>query len=166
MTLLGFTKPEPDFDRELLSFCDFINKKVHQQIKATTEQDAQTPYDISNFDLQSCIDSIDPVLWKVIFLITRTVREKQKRSIPENLSHHRKLQCLYTLCVVLFNTNHTCSVPLHVLLTDLIESQGGSSELIHLLNSVGAVASADTHQRHVQFYIPTTCTILYRFYPN
>ena len=44
-------------------------------------------------------------------------------------------------------------MPLHVLLTDLVESQGGSSELVHLLNSVGAIASVDTHQRHVQFYI-------------
>ena len=65
----------------------------------------------------------------------------------------RKRQCLYTLCVILFNTNRSSSVPLHLLLTDLVEFQGGSSELIHFLNSVGAIASADTLQRHVQFYI-------------
>ena len=149
-TLLGFTNPEEDDETQLFSFCNSINKRVHQQIRATTSRDAQTPYDISSFDLQSCID---PILWKVVLLITRSVRENQKQTTPENITHQRKLQCLYTLCVILFNTNRTCSVPLHVLLTDLVESQGGSSELVHLLNSVGAIASVDTHQRHVQFYI-------------
>ena len=54
---------------------------------------------------------------------------------------------------MLFNTNRTCSVPLHILLTDLVEAQGGSSELIRLLNTVGAIASADTHQRYVQYQV-------------
>ena len=149
-TLLGFTNPEEDDETQLFSFCNSINKRVHQQIRATTNRDAQTPYNISSFDLQSCINTI---LWKVVLLITRSVRENQKQTTPENITDQRKLQCLYTLCVILFNTNRTCSVPLHVLLTDLVESQGGSSELVHLLNSVGAIASVDTHQRHVQFYI-------------
>ena len=150
-TLLGFSNQTGD-DAQLLSFCDNINKRVHQQIRSTNSQDAETPYDISNFNLQSCIDSIDPLLWKFVVLITRSVRETHKCT-TENISHQRKLQCLYTLCVILFNTNRTCSVPLHLLLTDLVESQGGTSELVRLLNSVGAIASADTHQRHVQYYI-------------
>ena len=157
LTLLD-VMPERDHDSEIVSFCDLLNNKVHQQIKAITEQDAKTPYDISSFDLQSCIDRIDPILWKAIVLITQSVREKKHRSSEtENLSHRRKLQCLYTLCVILFNTNHNCSVPLHLLLTDLVESQGGSSELIRLLNSVGAIASMDTHQRHVQLCVEKKC---------
>ena len=90
-------------------------------------------------------------------IITRSVREIHRHTTIENISHQRKLQCLYTLCVTLFNTNRTCSVPLHLLLTDLVEAQGGSSELVRLLNSVGAIASADTHQRYVQFYIERKC---------
>ena len=152
-TLLGYSKPEADDDTELLTFCDKINKRIHQQVRSTTSKDAQTPYDVATFNLQSCIDNIDPILWKMVVLITRSVREVQRHIAPENISHQRKLQCLYTLCVMLFNTNRMCSVPLHLLLTDLVEAQGGSSELVRLLNNVGAIASADTHQRHVQFYI-------------
>ncbi len=71
---------------------------------------------------------------------------------PENISHHRKLNCLYCLCVMFFAHN-CCSVPLHLLLTDLIDSQGGSSELIRILNRFGAVASNHTHRRYVQFKV-------------
>ena len=35
-------------------------------------------------------------------------------------------------------------MPLHILLTDLIDSQGGSYELIRILNRLGAVASVRT----------------------
>ncbi len=52
-----------------------------------------------------------------------------------------------------FAHNKCCSVPLHLLLTDLIDSQGGSSELIRILNRFGAVASNDTHRRYVQFKV-------------
>ena len=66
-------------------------------------------------------------------------RKKEKH----NISLKRKLHCLYCICVMFFATNS--SVPLHVLLTDLIESQGGSYELIKTLNKFGAVASIDIH---------------------
>ena len=46
--------------------------------------------------------------------------------------------------------NWCCSVPLHILLTDYIEASGGSSELITMLNRLGAVASSEeTLDRHI-----------------
>ena len=47
---------------------------------------------------------------------------------------------------MLFVTNRCCSVPLHILLTDLTDSQGGSYEVIRILNRLGAVASVDIHR--------------------
>ena len=162
MTLLGqtpsdedtcITTVEEDEEAKLLSFCNVLNDKIHKQIKYTTTCDEKSPYDISNFSLQTCIENIDPLLWKMVILLTRNRSERRKRINVTNISQQRKIHCLYTLCVIFFNTNRTCSVPLHLLLTDLVEAQGGSSELIRLLNGVGAIASADTHQRYVQFYI-------------
>ena len=108
---------------------------------------------IYQFNLQLCIDSIDRLLWRMVVLLTRSVSEAQKQISIGSISHQRKLQCLYTLCVIFFNTNRTCSVPMHLLLTDLVEAHGGSSELIRLLNYVDSIASADTHQHYVQFQI-------------
>lgn len=41
-------------------------------------------------------------------------------------------------------------MPLHVLLTDIIDSLSGSNKLFRILNNFGAVASADTHKCYVQ----------------
>ena len=131
-----------DNERQLFSFCNKINDRIHRQINTIRKNDATTPYDISEFNLQLCIDSIDPLLWKMVVLLTRSVSEAQKQTSFAS-----------TLCVIFFNTNRTCSVPMHLLLTDLVEAHGGSSELIRLLNSVVAITSADTHQRCIQFQI-------------
>ena len=141
---------EDQEDAKLTLVLSDLNKRIHDQIKMTTSKDATTPYDISSFNLEDCIRNIDPVLWKMVVLLTRSVRGS-RRNKP--LSRQRKLQCLYTLCVMLFNTNRSCSSPMHVLLTDIIEAHGGSTELICTLNHVGAIASLDTHKRYAQFVI-------------
>ena len=51
--------------------------------------------------------------------------------------------------IVFCATGGHCSVPLHTLLTDYIEASGGSSELITVLNRLGAVASSETLDRHI-----------------
>ena len=42
-----------------------------------------------------------------------------------------------------------CSVPLHTPLTDYIQTSGGSSELITILNRLGAMASSETLDTHI-----------------
>ena len=54
------------------------------------------------------------------------------------------------LSVIMFVTNSECFHPFHVLLADTIESCGGSTELITVLNRLGAVSSVDTLKRHIQ----------------
>ena len=44
-------------------------------------------------------------------------------------------------------------MPLHTLLTDVVEMCGGSSVLVHILNRLGAVSSTDTHHRYVQYTV-------------
>jgi len=134
-------------------FCAKMNGKIHKQIKLITDADSNCPYDIFQFDVEATIASIDPLLWRMIVFLTRSVSETSKGTEPVKISYQRKIQRLYTLCVVLFGTNRCCSVPLHLLLTDLIDSQGGSNELIRLSNRLGAVASVETHRRYVQFQL-------------
>ena len=42
-----------------------------------------------------------------------------------------------------------CSVALHSLMSDYTEHSGGSSELITILHTLGAVAPSETLTRHV-----------------
>ena len=48
------------------------------------------------------------------------------------------------VCAILFCTDDRCSISLHTLLTDTIESQGGSTLLVQMLNRLGVCASIDT----------------------
>ena len=61
----------------------------------------------------------------------------------------KKVRRAYRLSVILFCTNNQCCIPLHLLLADVIESCGGSADLLSILNRVGAVASFDTLKRHI-----------------
>ena len=43
--------------------------------------------------------------------------------------------------------------PLHTLITDAIESGGGSTQLIRILNRMGICSSADTLARSIQYRV-------------
>ena len=68
----------------------------------------------------------------------------------EHAQNINTTQCLYCLCVLIFATDSNCSAPMHILLADAIDANGGSKELIKIMNRVGAVASKDTLQRHIE----------------
>lgn len=140
-------------EEELTRVLSRLNERIHNQIETITTEDAKSPFDISTFNLEACIRNVDPVLWKMVAMLTRSLTETQRNTAPTCISHRRKVRCFYTLCVMLFNTNRSCSMPMHVLLTDLVDAQGGSIELIRTLNRLGAIACADTQQRYVQFVV-------------
>ena len=50
----------------------------------------------------------------------------------------------------MFITDDRCSIPLHILIADLIEGQGGSAWLHKILNRLGVCASANTLSRFIQ----------------
>ena len=65
-------------------------------------------------------------------------------------AHIKRVRCYSLLCTILFCTNDRCSLPMHTLSTDLVESQGGSSVLVRVLNCLGVCSSADTLARFIQ----------------
>ena len=51
---------------------------------------------------------------------------------------------------MMFCINEDFTIPLHTLITDTIEAQGGSAMLIRILNQLGACTSSDTLARYIQ----------------
>ena len=47
--------------------------KIHKQSKLITDADANCPYDVFQFDVEATIASIDPLLWRMIVFLTRSV---------------------------------------------------------------------------------------------
>ena len=58
--------------------------------------------------------------------------------------HVKKVRCFFLLCTILFCTDSHCSMPMHTLLTDLVESPGSSSVLVKVLSRLG-VCLVQTH---------------------
>ncbi len=90
--------------------------------------------------------------------LTCTDREGRRRLFDAQeteASDAKKIRHFYILCVLLFNANHACSAPLHVLLTETILCHGGDQVLVQIMNRIGAVASLDTSNRLATHVVQT-----------
>ena len=138
-------------ERPEVSGC--INQLVLSQIRTFLAKDAQAPFEYDEVNFDDLINQIDPQLWRVICLLTRSTSELRgtsKVTDPSSSAYHTKrVRCLFLLCTMLFCTDDRCSMPLHTLMTDVEESQGGSALLVQILNCLGVCVSADTLSRFV-----------------
>ena len=75
------------------------------------------------------------------------------RNVPRKSAlfagHIKHLRRAYLVSLILFITSSECNFPFHVVLSDIIESCGGSTELITILNRFGIVASVETLKRTI-----------------
>ena len=61
-------------------------------------------------------------------------------------------------CKGVLIVNNRCSTPLHTIIADIIDSQGGTSLLIQTLNKLGVCVSLDTLSRSIQAKCSANCT--------
>ena len=143
-----------------------LNDRLHELADDLMQEDANSPFDISELRIDECIEKFHPSVWEMAVMLTRTKKERKSSKFnpdPAHLTLTRKIRCFYILCLIMFTMNSRCSMPMHTLLTDIVESHGGSSELILILNRLGAISSADTHARYVNFVVQNTQDILHAF---
>ena len=128
----------------------YVNEKVHDFSSTIIAKHDETPSQSCMFDLEEFVSCVPPDIWEMMNRLTLSKRDKQGRNQSEAHAHERKVRIAYLVCVVMFcASSGYCSTPLHTLLTDYIEATGGSSELISVLNKLGAVASSETLDRHI-----------------
>ena len=118
-------------------------------IKKQLDLDKVTPFEHANLNIDRLINDIPKDIWQAICLLTQSVSDKRGTSKTAS-PHTKNLRRLYLYCTILFSTDDRCSFPLHTFITDLIESQGGSSMLIKIMNHFGICASMDTLSRFIQ----------------
>ena len=107
---------------------DIINNLIQNEIsKQSCPYIPTTPEDVN---IDKIVGEIDPVLWRFLESITRTVRNRKNAGIEERNVHVKKLRRLYSLCTpLMYCTNSQKPTILHVFLTDIIEMCGGSRNL-------------------------------------
>ena len=124
-----------------------VNSAMHEQIQVLLRADAKYPYQM---DINTLISQINPTLWKAICTITQSVSERRGKGTTQHVKTVRRFFCL---CALMFCINDRCHMPLHNLLTDMVDGLGGSTLLIKLLNRLGVCSSADTLARAIQFRV-------------
>ena len=120
-----------------------VNKLV-QHLLAESRHDPDVLMDVAVDKFINTVCSVAPELWQHICTLTQSVNEQKghtaataERSFAGRIKRVRRAYSGF------FH-------PFHVLLADTIESCGGSTELITLLNRLGAVSSVDKLKRHIQ----------------
>ena len=137
-------------DRRVL---DDLNDRVHNEVRRLLAANVHTPMKHDQLDVERFIQEADPQLWQAVCLLTRSVSDRKslKTDGTNSLANRTKrLRRFFLLCVLLFCSDDRCSVPLHTVLTDMIDSQGGSALLVRILNRLGVCASLDTLSRFIQ----------------
>ena len=127
--------------------CTDINERIHRQIDSK-----KLAIDPETLEIDRLVQAVDPVVWDTICILTQSTTERHKKpsSQSESSKTIKKIRRLFLLCQIMFCIDNTCYMPFHVLAADLIDSCGGSSELIKILNRLGVCVSNDTLLRHIQ----------------
>ena len=136
-----------DDDSMLTQVCQTLNSKLHHQINKMISKDSLDPHKIEHFNVDAFISSLDPTIWKTICLLTEITSKK--------VTYVRKMRMVFALCQIFFTINRQCSFPLHTLITDTIDTCGGSIRLKTILNRLGVCTSAEMHARYVQYRVAT-----------
>ena len=63
--------------------------------------------------------------------------------------HLKSVRKYFIICTLLFTTNPTCATTMHHLVADTVEVNGGTRNLIRVLNRLGVSVASDTHDRLV-----------------
>ena len=144
----SFQADKCTFDEMFIQVSSYINNRLHKQAKDLVSHYRNNPQEYSTLDLEKLLPKLDPALLAFIQRITQSVRaNKQHFQLNDSSVTTKVIRQVYAMCVLLFITNRSCSMPLHVLLTDTILCHSGSLELVRIMNRVGAAASVDTASR-------------------
>ena len=148
----------------------FINTKLYEQAKAPTTSFQNSPSKYTSLNLRDLIDSFDPLSVNLLDQITQTVRcRKYKLRFQDNANTTSSVLTIkdicqfYALCVLLFCTENTCSMPFHLLLTEAVLCHGGSLKLVHLIIRVRAVATLDTCNCLATYTVCCSAVYPYRY---
>ena len=130
-----------------------LNNQVHQLINhqkgQCSDQSMKLAFIIDQF--VGIVQSIAPDLWDHVCKLTQSVNERKGRSASVKdgtfSGHIKHLRRAYLVSLIIFITNSECNSPFHAVLSDVIESCGGSTELTTILNRFGICFSVDTLKR-------------------
>jgi hypothetical protein len=96
-------------EQRLERVCVDMNNKLHKQARRIIADSKAKRIDLTKLDINNFVESIDPSIWKMLLLLTRSVRDTSQPMATYTASSIKKVHCFYILCVLLFTTAiHQC----------------------------------------------------------
>ena len=127
-----------------------LNNQVHELANHQKTQSSDQSMKLA-FDVDQFVDTVKSIAPEHVCDLTQSVNERKGRSasIKEDsfAGCIKRLRRAYLVSLIIFITNSECNSPFHAVLSDVIESCGGSTELITILNRFGICSSVDTLKR-------------------
>ena len=106
---------------------------------------------------------MNPILWDSVWLMTRSISERRGTSKVSDTNsstyYTKKLRCLFITCMIMYCADDRCLLPLHTLIADVVDSQGGTALLMQILNKLGVCVSLDTLSRSIQYKCNTAAAL-------
>ncbi len=126
-----------------------FNLRASSHINLFLSDHDKDVFELADTTLQELVDGIDPILWESIHTMTMSTAERRDPATVSARAHHtRFVRRFFILCSMLYCINDKYTIPLHTLLTSLIDGQGGTETLIKMLNQLGICSSMDTLKSH------------------
>lgn len=135
----------PDLDmnkKETFLACKRLNSLVLEQCKLFRTNYSTFADSYDKLDIQAIVSQINPELWESICLLTKSISDNRKstqESVAASSKHLKMVRRFFLLCMVLYCTDDRCSLPMHTMIADVIDSQGGSEYLIKILDRKSVV---------------------------
>ena len=133
-----------------------VNDLIHNEIEKQSLNKKSD--DLSVFNIDTQLQSVNPLLLEFMTSITASVRKRKHNSTKESdhNKHMRKIRIYFALCLLQYCTNPSQPIPFHILISDVVEVCGGSRMLLKILNRVGCTSSPDTHDCFVTYHAEAT----------
>lgn len=122
-----------------------LNNLLHEEGKRLSSVNI----DHLDFSISHFLDNTNQVLLHFIQSATESTYNKSRGYLND---HIKKIHHFFILCILITTTNSKNLTPLHNILADAVEVNGGSRELLKILNRLGCAASPDTHDRYVTYH--------------
>ena len=131
-----------------------VNACIRKQIQKYLVEDKIVPFKFDELNIDQFIKNMDASIWSFIVELTKSITEQEGRSKVCDTDSRayclKKLRRFTCICMLMFCIDDRCYMPLHNLITDMIDSYGGSIVLIRSLNRLGICGCQDTLERSIQ----------------
>ena len=146
------TCPSTSIEEQVQTIAVYFNRKLQEQAKDINTSFETNSHSLSSLDVATYMKNTDQGLLKFLATMAQSVRQSKRKLFETDTQvkthlNIKDIRLFYALSVLQFCTNTTCSAPLHILITEAVLCNGGTLELVHILNQLGAAASVETANR-------------------